>query len=98
LKQAGLAASQRGKDGGYRLARRRESIAVGEIIRLFEESPSPGADTASYPNESITAVLFRNLCSEADEARNGVFDGVTFQDLVLRERSMEEDYVANYTI
>lgn len=97
LKQAGLATSQRGKDGGYRLSRRADSIGVGEIIQLFEESWGEDRE-AKEPSQTAAATLFQNLCVEADEAWKAVYDKVTFENLLRRERALQEEHVANYSI
>ena len=41
LKRAGLLASRRGKDGGYRLARSAETISMAEILRLIDGPVAP---------------------------------------------------------
>ena len=43
LNRAGMVESLRGKEGGYRLARRPEEYTVFEILRLTEESMAPVA-------------------------------------------------------
>ena len=43
LNRAGMVESLRGKEGGYRLARRPEDYTVFEILRLTEETMAPVA-------------------------------------------------------
>jgi Rrf2 family protein len=51
LRRAGLVSSQRGAEGGYRLARRPETVSVADIIRAVE---GPLADVHGTPPESVT--------------------------------------------
>src|SRR5271155_5028065 len=49
LRRAGLVASQRGADGGYRLARPPEHITVADVIRALE---GPLAEVRGYRPEA----------------------------------------------
>jgi Rrf2 family protein len=51
LRRAGIVASQRGADGGYRLGRSADTVAVADIIRAVE---GPLADVHGEPPESIS--------------------------------------------
>jgi Rrf2 family protein len=50
LRRAGLVSSQRGSDGGYRLARPAEAVTIADIIRAVE---GPLADVHGMPPETV---------------------------------------------
>ena len=96
LRSASIVRSERGVHGGYTLARRPESLAVGEVVRLMDGplAPSPCASRSAHvpcpayrcPTEE-TCVL-RGLWSEVRDAIAGVLDGTTFAELVERQRQV----------
>ncbi len=51
LRRSGLIASQRGADGGYRLARRATAITVADVIRAVE---GPLADVGDQAPEEVS--------------------------------------------
>ena len=88
LRNGGLVASQRGADGGYRLARPPEEITVADVIRVVEgpiasvrgERP----DELSYDG---TAAPLRDVWIELRAAMRGVLERTTLADLVERGRA-----------
>ncbi len=88
LRNGGLVASQRGADGGYRLARPPAEITVADVIRVVEgpiasvrgERP----DELSYDG---TAVPLRDVWIELRAAMRGVLEQTTLADLVERGRT-----------
>jgi Rrf2 family protein len=91
LRNGGLVASQRGADGGYRLARPPAEITVADVIRVVEgpiasvrgERP----DELSYDG---TAVPLRDVWIELRAAMRGVLEQTTLADLVERGRAQHE--------
>ncbi len=87
LRNAGLVASQRGAEGGYRLAREPTEITVADVIRAVEgpiasvrgESP----DAISYHGN---AAPLREVWIELRAAMRGVLEQTTLADLVERGR------------
>ena len=85
LRNGGIVASQRGADGGYRLARPPGEITVADVIRVVEgpiasvrgERP----DDLSYVG---TAVPLRDTWIELRAAMRGVLEQTTLADLVER--------------
>lgn len=98
LKQAGLANSARGKEGGYQLAREPHRITMGEVIRLFEGPlVSVGkAETSSASSEAPD--VFTPVWQEAEHALAGVYDETDFGMLIDRERNRSEAQATNFTI
>ena len=78
LKSAGIVKSQRGKAGGYLLARPPASISFGDVLRCIhgEIFDSPGMSDPQSPPELRQA--WRQLQTAVNEAA----DAVTFQQLL----------------
>lgn len=91
LKQAGLAESVRGKDGGYRLARSATKINAGHIIRLFEGPLFAVGGRGGY---DVLTTLWR----EADAALAGVLDAANFEALADREKNERLAGASSYAI
>jgi Rrf2 family protein len=78
LKSAGIVKSQRGKTGGYLLARPPASISFGDVLRCIhgEIFDSPGlSDPHSAPE-------LRQAWSRLQTAVNEAADAITFQQLL----------------
>jgi Rrf2 family protein len=88
LRHGGLVASQRGADGGYRLARSPGEITVADVIRAVEgpiasvrgESP----DAIAYDG---SAVPLREVWIDLRTAMRGVLEHTTLADLVQSGRA-----------
>jgi Rrf2 family protein len=78
LKSAGIVKSQRGKAGGYLLARPPASVSFGDVLRCIhgEIFDSPGMSDPQSPPELRQA--WRQLQTAVNEAA----DAVTFQQLL----------------
>jgi Rrf2 family protein len=87
LKHAGIVASQRGPDGGYRLAHPAEEISLAEVIRVVDGPIAAVAgvrpDEVSYPPgaEALPGVWL-----EARGMLRSVLETTTFAALVERSR------------
>ncbi len=84
LVRAGVLAGVRGPRGGYRLARERRRISLGEIVRVVRE-----LDGAGDPlEENIGAVLgqrvVRPVWKELNDEVMKRLDALTIEDLCLR--------------
>ena len=85
LRKAGLVKSQRGPEGGHRLARDASRITVGEIWRAMDGPLSSvlGADRAEGA-ERPSASCFHSVWKEVEKAVGQVVDHVTLADLCAR--------------
>ena len=87
LVRDGVLAGVRGPRGGYRLARERRRISLGEIVRVVRAMES----AADPIEESLGSVLghkvVRPLWSELQEECMARLDHVTIEDLCVRARS-----------
>ena len=84
LSRLGLLQAQRGRGGGYRLAREPEEYSIGEIIRSAEGRVAPVSclktEEVDCPNadECITLPMWRELDRRIDR----FLDSVTLADLL----------------
>jgi Rrf2 family protein len=89
LKHAGMVASQRGPEGGYRLAVPADELTVAEVIRVVDGPIAAVAgvrpDEISYPPG---AEALPGLWLEARGMLRTVLETVTFADLVSRSRAI----------
>jgi Rrf2 family protein len=89
LKNARLVASQRGREGGYRLRRPPAEIVLGDVVRLIDGPLAPFADVVELQRRVQTeprhAGLF-DLLLELRNAAAAILDHTTLQDLLERDR------------
>ncbi|MCZ3389458.1 MAG: Rrf2 family transcriptional regulator [Actinomycetia bacterium] len=82
LRQAGIIASQRGADGGYRLARPAASITVADVVRALD---GPLADVRGGRPENAdyegAAEHLREVWVATRAALRGVLDHVTLDEI-----------------
>lgn len=97
LKQAGLVASQRGGEGGFYLRRPPAKITVGEVIR-FIEGPAISRGTLSKKSSAGEEFVFQDLWQKVDDAISGVYDSVTFQDLLERWDKAQSEEALHFSI
>ncbi len=93
LKQGGFVESRRGAEGGYLLARRADSITVGEVLRFVEghrEEKSRNRRNGSSP--------LSDLWQRADDALAAVLDTATFAQLAREWTERHNRFVPNWEI
>jgi Rrf2 family protein len=85
LRHAGLVVSQRGADGGYRLARPAAEISVADVIRAVE---GPLATVRGVRPEEVEysgpAAALRETWVELRAAMRGVLEETSLADIVRR--------------
>ena len=97
LNKSGLLRTNRGFQGGYRLAQPPENYTVGMILRLTEGSLAPVACLVQHPNtcdradECPTLFIWEGLNKVITE----YLDSITLQDIIDRQN---ESYSNNYII
>jgi Rrf2 family protein len=92
LHQGGFVDAQRGKEGGFYLARPAASVTVGEVIRFMDGPISPVDCHRERPGHDCPlrdGCVFRGLWDAARIALEKVYDTRTLQDLVEEKRRME---------
>jgi Rrf2 family protein len=97
-----ILAGQRGPKGGYRLARERRRISVGEIIRIVRQLEGT-ADPASEPDGSEIGVkVLRPIWTDMQQQMMERFDNLTVEELCDRARergiASEAKQISDFTI
>jgi Rrf2 family protein len=87
LKEAGLIKSQRGKFGGYRLAKPTRQITIGQVVRLIDGPLAPigcvshtAYEKCTCPDEAHCGL--RMLMLDVRNAIAGILDRYTLADVV----------------
>jgi Rrf2 family protein len=87
LVRKGVLSGQRGPRGGYRLARERRRITVGQIVRVVRELEC-ASDPVSESNDSEIGVkVVRPIWSEIQDELMSRFDALTVEELCNRARA-----------
>jgi len=100
LKEAGIVASQRGKFGGYRLAKPARRIFIGEVVRLIDGPLAPigcvsqtAYEPCTCPDEAHCGL--RMLMVDVRNAIADILDRYTLADVVeITLRKMRRDSVS----
>ena len=100
LREAGLVESERGKYGGYRLARPAGKIAVGQVVRFIDGPLAPigcvsqtAYEKCSCPDETHCGL--RMLMLDVRNAITSILDRYSLADVVeVTLRKMRRDGVA----
>src|SRR5215470_15458962 len=91
LKNARVVASQRGREGGYRLRRPPGEILVGDVVRIVDGPLAPFGDAVELAHrvrsEPRHAGIF-DLFLEVRNAAAAILDHTSLQDLVERNRRL----------
>ena len=84
LSKNGFVLGQRGKGGGYKLARPAESYTIGSIIKLTEKVIAPISCLSSAPNACKRATSCKTLPMWTKLANmiDDFFEGITLTDLL----------------
>lgn len=98
----GILAGQRGPKGGYRLARERRRISIGEIIRIVRQLEGT-ADPVNEPDGSEIGVkVLRPIWHEMQQQMMERFDNMTVEELCEKARQQgipsEARQITDFTI
>jgi Rrf2 family protein len=91
LKNARLVASERGRDGGYRLRRAPEEILVGEVVRIMDGPLAPFGDAVELAHRVKTEPRHAGLFDLFLQVRNAaaeILDHESLAKLVERNRAV----------
>jgi Rrf2 family protein len=100
LKQGGFVTSRRGNEGGYLLARPAGQITVGELIRFVDGSMYP----VKCLEERGRGCSLKGDCAfswvwdKAGRTLDEVYDGITIEVLVQKEREKTTQQVVDFAI
>ncbi len=95
LNRSGILMTNRGYQGGYKLAKEPAEITVGEILRNTEGSMAPVACLEQTPNQCekcsycVTLPVWQGL----EKVVNEYLDGITLQDIIIQSKNRTNDYI-----
>lgn len=84
LVRAGLLVGVRGPHGGYRLARERRRISIGEIVRVVQALETAEEPFAEAPASELGKTVIRPMWTELSAEIMARLDAVTIDDLCMR--------------
>ena len=84
LVRAGILAGVRGPRGGYRLARERRRISVGEIVRIVRAMESSEDPTIDPAGSELGHKVVRPLWQELQNEVMARLDALSIEELCLR--------------
>jgi len=94
LKNARVVASERGREGGYRLRRPPGEILVGDVVRIIDGPLAPFGDAVELAHrvrsEPRHAGLF-DLFLEVRNSAAAILDHTSLQDVLERNRRVLSD-------
>lgn len=97
LNRSDVLRTNRGFQGGYRLAQSPDKYTVGDILRITEGSLAPVACLDQEPNECLRCneCLTLDVWKGLGEVIDGYLDGITLQDILDKQR---DRYANDYCI
>ncbi len=84
LVRSGILMGRRGPRGGYRLARERRRITVGEIVRRVAEIEGVADPLDDAPDSRIARAVVRPLWADLQQRFMSELEQVTIEDLCRR--------------
>ncbi len=95
-------AGQRGPKGGYRLARERRRISVGEIIRIVRQLEGTSDPAADPDGSELGVKVLRPIWQEMQRQMMERFDNMTIEELCEKAReegiASEARQITDFTI
>jgi Rrf2 family protein len=101
LRKGGLLEAQRGRSGGYRLARDADDITVGEVVRQID---GPIRAVVCVEEAKTVDCPMREYCvflpawKKVQAAIDQALDSTTFHRLVELEKETRRERCSNYAI
>ena len=95
MNNSGLLLTNRGYQGGYKLAKEAKDITVGMILRATEGSMAPVAclennqELCDRSEMCMALTVWKGL----EQVINEYLDGITLQDILDQNKGMIHDYV-----
>ncbi|MEO0035867.1 MAG: hypothetical protein RLZZ501_1890 [Pseudomonadota bacterium] len=84
LVRAGVLVGVRGPRGGYRLARERRRISVGEIVRVVRNLETIEDGTEEPPVSALGRQVIRPMWGDLGEEIMARLDGISIDELCMR--------------
>jgi len=90
LRRSGFVQSQRGAEGGHRLARPASEVTVGDVWRVLDGPLSPVADLDGSKRKGPAVGVFETVWDEVGKVAAEVVDAVTLEDMVRRAEASRD--------
>ena len=84
LVRAGILVGVRGPRGGYRLARERRRISVGEIVRVVRAMETAEDPFQDVPASQLGKTVIRPMWGDLQDEMMSRLDAITVDDLCMR--------------
>jgi len=86
--------SQRGKDGGYKLAHHPSQITVGTVLKLLEGNLAPISCLEHEPNtcERSGQCLTLPMWQELHKLIDDYLENITIEDLIQQQAASDPPY------
>ncbi|HSV29832.1 MAG TPA: Rrf2 family transcriptional regulator [Candidatus Omnitrophota bacterium] len=84
LVRSGILVGVRGPRGGYRLARERRRISVGEIVRVVRAMETAEDPFQDVPASQLGKTVIRPMWGDLQEEMMAQLDAITVDDLCMR--------------
>ena len=91
LVRAGVLKGVRGPRGGYRLAKERRRISVGDVVRVAESIENQDEQDDAAPRSELGARIVTPLIKSLQEELMARLDAISIEDLCQRARSAGVD-------
>ncbi|MDR1052828.1 MAG: Rrf2 family transcriptional regulator [Planctomycetaceae bacterium] len=99
LNHAGLLLTNRGSQGGYKLAKSPDKYTVGYILSVTESSIASvelsGINDNSRKSKQFSDVIFHRICNGLTKVITDYLDNITLQDILDKNHEQETN---NYYI
>lgn len=94
LVRAGVLKGVRGPKGGYRLARERRRISVGDVVRVAESLEDPNAEDSPEPRSELGARIVAPLIKSLTDELMARLDAITIEDLCQQATGAGVDHTS----
>jgi Rrf2 family protein len=88
LVHAEILTGQRGPSGGYRLARERRNISIGDILRALDDSEE-NKKKNSLPHSLLGKQIIAPLCGKLSQEMLATLDKITIEELVKNAKKCD---------
>lgn len=101
MKKAGLVDSIRGAQGGYLLLNPPAELSVADILEALDGPVLHGGGTDGHvqqKRESRQQVLLGQVWEQVEQAERAVLEAITIEQLVERQRALDQQHNPMYHI
>ena len=100
--KAGLVGSQRGAQGGYVLSKPPSEVSLADIVEALDGPittlPKESSGTHQNAYHRTRGSVLASVWERLEEAELNVLSGVTLEELVERQRKLEQQHALMYHI